>query len=105
ARLCEAIGAPEAVKDPRFATSAARLANRAAADELVRSWVVKHGLADGGARFTKAGVAGPAVRSVDEIIDDAHVRARRSALPLKSSSGRDFLAPGPAPRVARTSAL
>ena len=63
ARLCEAIGAPAAVKDPRFATSAARLANRAAADELVRSWILEHDLADVEARFMKAGVAGTAVRS------------------------------------------
>ena len=104
ARLCDAIGAPQAVKDPRFSTSAARLANRAAADELVRAWVVKHDLADVEARFTKAGVAGTAVRSVDEIIGDAHVQARRSTLPLKSSSGRDFLAPAPTPRFSRTSA-
>jgi len=104
ARLCEAIGEPDAVKDPRFATSAARLANRAAADELVRSWVARHDLADVEARFTKAGVAGAAVRSVDEIIDDAHVRARRSTLPLKSFSGSDFLAPAPTPRFSRTSA-
>jgi formyl-CoA transferase len=104
ARLCDAIGAPQAVKDPRFSTSAARLANRAAADELVRAWVVKHDLADVEARFTQAGVAGTAVRSVDEIIGDAHVQARRSTLPLKSSSGRDFLAPAPTPRFSRTSA-
>jgi succinyl-CoA---D-citramalate CoA-transferase len=104
ARLCDAIGAPEAVKDPRFSTSAVRLANRAAADELVRSWVVEHDLADVEARFMKAGVAGTAVRSVDEIIGDAHVRARRSTLSLKSSSGRDFLAPAPTPRFSRTSA-
>ena len=104
ARLCEAIGEPDAVKDPRFATSAARLANRAAADELVRSWVARHDLADVEARFTKAGVAGTAVRSVDEIIDDAHVRARRSTLPLKSFSGSAFLAPAPTPRFSRTSA-
>jgi len=104
ARLCEAIEAPEAVRDPRFATSAARLANRAAADELVRSWIVKHDLADVEARFIDAGVAGTAVRSVDEIIADAHVQARRSVLRLTSSSGRDFLAPAPAPRFSRTSA-
>jgi crotonobetainyl-CoA:carnitine CoA-transferase CaiB-like acyl-CoA transferase len=104
ARLCEAIGAPEAVKDPRFATSAARLANRAAADELVRAWVATHDLSDVETRFTKAGVAGTAVRSVDEIVGDAHVQARRSALTLKSSSGRDFLAPAPTPRFSRTSA-
>jgi crotonobetainyl-CoA:carnitine CoA-transferase CaiB-like acyl-CoA transferase len=102
ARLCEAIGAPDAVKDPRFVTSAARLSNRAAADQLVRAWVVQHDLADVEARFTKAGVAGTAVRSVDEILGDAHVRARRSTLPLKSSSGRDFLGPAPTPRFSRT---
>src|SRR5215831_18848813 len=104
ARLCDAIGAPEAVKDPRFVTSAARLANRAAADELVRSWVVRHDLADVEARFMKAGVAGTAVRSVDEIIGDAHVQARRAARTLTSPSGRDFLAPAPTPRFSRTSA-
>ena len=104
ARLCEAIGAPEAVKDPRFVTSAARLVNRAAADQLVRAWVGKHDLADVEARFTKAGVAGTAVRSVDEIIGDAHVTARRSLLSLTSQSGREFLAPAPTPRFTRTSA-
>jgi succinyl-CoA---D-citramalate CoA-transferase len=104
ARLCEAIGAPEAVKDPRFATSALRLANRAAADELVRAWVGRHDLADVEARFMKAGVAGTAVRSVDDIIGDAHVQARRSVLSLTSFSGREFLAPAPTPRFSRTGA-
>ena len=105
ARLCEAIEAPEAPKDPRFSTSAARLANRAAADALVRSWVARHDLADVEARFMKAGVAGTAVRSVDEIIADAHIQARRSAVTLTSLSGRGFLAPAPTPRFSRTSAL
>ena len=105
ARLCEAIEAPEAPKDPRFSTSAARLANRAAADALVRSWVARHDLADVEARFMKAGVAGTAVRSVDEIIADAHIQARRSVVTLTSLSGRDFLAPAPTPRFLRTSAL
>src|SRR3989441_11483181 len=75
ARLCEAIEAPEAVKDPRFATSAARLANRAAADELVRSWILEHDLADVEARFMKAGVAGAPGRPVGGIIADAPVQA------------------------------
>ena len=105
ARLCEAIEAPEAPKDPRFSTSAARLANRAAADALVRSWVARHDLADVEARFMQAGVAGTAVRSVDEIIADAHIQARRSVVTLTSLSGRDFLAPAPTPRFLRTSAL
>jgi len=104
ARLCESIEAPEAPKDPRFATSAARLRNRAAADELVGSWVAGHDLADVEARFAAAGVAGTAVRSVDEIIADAHVEARRSLLRLRSSPARDFLAPAPVPKLLRTAA-
>jgi crotonobetainyl-CoA:carnitine CoA-transferase CaiB-like acyl-CoA transferase len=104
ARLCEAIEAPEAPKDPRFATSAVRLANRAAADALVRAWIARHDLADIEARFMKAGVAGTAVRSVDEIVGDAHVQSRRSAVTLTSFSGRDFLAPAATPRFSRTSA-
>src|SRR5439155_12218136 len=62
ARLCEAIGAPEAVKDPRFGTSGLRLANRAAADGLVRPWVARHYLVDVEAGFMKAGAGGAAVR-------------------------------------------
>jgi formyl-CoA transferase len=44
------------------------------------------------------------VRSVDEIIADAHVKARRSLLPLQSTSGRNFLAPAAVPRLTRTPA-
>src|SRR5439155_21035211 len=65
--------------------------------------VVKQDVGDGESDLMKAGVAGTAVRSVDEIVGDAHVKARRSVLTLKSSSGRDFLAPAPTPRFSRTS--
>jgi formyl-CoA transferase len=104
ARLCEAIEASDAPRDPRFATSAARLQNRAAADQLVGAWVARHDLSDIESRFAAAGVAGTAVRSVDEIIADPHVAARRAILRLRSSSGRDFLAPAPVPKLSRTPA-
>jgi len=80
------------------------LQNRAAADQLVGAWVLRHDLADIESRFAAAGVAGTAVRSVDEIIADAHVAARRAILHLRSSSGRDFLAPAPVPKLSRTPA-
>ena len=84
---------PDAPRDPRFATPTARLANRAAADALVADWIAKHDLAEVEARFAAVGVTGTAVRSVDEIIVDEHVKAREDLLPLRSQSGRDFLAP------------
>src|SRR5256712_6653034 len=104
ARLCEAIEAPESAKEPRFVTSAARLRTRSAADELVGAWIARHDLADIEARFAVAGVAGTAVRSVDEIMADPHVRARQAVLRLQSSSGHDFLAPAPVPKLSRTPA-
>lgn len=103
-RLCQVLEAPDAPKDPRFATTAARLLNRAAADELVGSWIARHDLADVEARFAAAGVAGTAVRSVDEIIPDEHVRARHALVRLRSQSGRDLLAPAPVPKLSRTPA-
>jgi crotonobetainyl-CoA:carnitine CoA-transferase CaiB-like acyl-CoA transferase len=104
ARLCEAIEAPDAPKDPRFATPAARLQHRAASDELVGSWIARHDQADVEARFAAAGVAGTAVRSADDIIADAHVKAREAMLHLTSATGREFLAPAPVPRLSRTPA-
>ena len=104
ARLCEAIEKPDAPKDPRFATPAARLQNRPASDELVGSWIAAHDQADVEARFAKAGVAGTAVRSADDIVGDAHVKAREAILRLASTTGRELLAPAAVPKLSRTPA-
>jgi crotonobetainyl-CoA:carnitine CoA-transferase CaiB-like acyl-CoA transferase len=103
-RLCEAIEAPEAPHDPRFATMAARLQHRQAIDDVVRAWVARHDLADVEARFFAVGVAGTAIQSVDDILADEHVQARQAFLTLRSQTGHDFLAPAPVPKFARTPA-
>src|SRR5258705_12258942 len=61
ARLCEAIDAPEAPRDPRFATSAARLQNRAAADALAGAWTAPPARLGGGGRFRAVGAPRPPV--------------------------------------------
>ena len=104
ARLCEAIEAPDAPRDPRFATPAARLAHRADANALVAGWIARHDLAEVDARFADFGVTGTAVRSVDEIMADEHVKAREALISLRSPSGRDFLAPAAVPKFSRTPA-
>jgi len=104
ARLCEAIEAPDAPKDPRFATAAARLQQRAASDALVGAWIAVHDQADVEARFAAAGVAGTAVRSADDILADAHVKAREAILHLTSATGQELRAPAPVPKLTRTPA-
>jgi formyl-CoA transferase len=101
-RLCEAVEAPDAPKDPRFATPAARLEHRDASNELVASWIARHDLAEVEARFFACGVTGTAIRSVDEIIADEHVKARGDLLALSSETGRGFIAPAPVPKLSRT---
>ncbi len=101
-RLCQAIEAPDAPADPRFATMAARLEHRAEADQLVGAWVATHDLLEVEERFIAVDVAGTAVRSVDEILASPHVAARGALMELTSQSGTRFLAPGPVQRYART---
>jgi succinyl-CoA---D-citramalate CoA-transferase len=104
ARLCEAIEMPDAPKDPRFSTSAARLQNRAAADALVGDWIARHDQLEVEARFAAVGVAGTAVRSVDEILADEHVKVRQALLRLTSTGGQAFVAPAAVPKLTRTPA-
>ena len=100
ARLCEAIEAPDAPKDPRFATPAARLQHRADSDALVGDWIAAHDQADAEARFAAFGVAGTAVRSADDILADAHVKAREAVLALSSTTGQELPAPAAVPLTA-----
>ena len=104
ARLCEAIDRLDALDDPRFATIAGRRLHREESNALVADWIGVHTLADVEARFMEYGVAGAAVRSADEIVDDPHVEARGSLVPLTSTSGTAFKAPGATPQLRRTPA-
>jgi succinyl-CoA---D-citramalate CoA-transferase len=104
ARLCEAIEAPDAPKDPRFATPAARLQHRAASDALVGDWIAAHDQAHVEARFADLGVAGTAVNSADDVLADAHVKAREAVLALTSTSGQELLVPAAVPKLTRTPA-
>ena len=104
ARLCEAIERLDALDDPRFATIATRRLHREESNALVQDWIGAHTLAEVEARFMEYGVAGAAVRSADEIVDDAHVMARGSLVPLSSTTGTPFMAPGATPQLHRTPA-
>jgi formyl-CoA transferase len=103
-RLCQAIEAPEAPQDPRFATIDARLQHREAADALVGAWVATHDLAEVERRFRDVGVTGTIVQSVDEILANEHIQARQAYVSLQSQSGQTFLAPAPVPRFSHTPA-
>ena len=75
AEFARLMGHPEMASDPRFATTAARLARRAETDALVTRWLALH---------TKAGLRdliggkvpfGP-VNHIGDLADDPHIEAR-----------------------------
>ena len=75
-KLCALVGKPEMADDPRFATNAARVANRPAMQaelEAVFAAEDGHALCD---RLIRAGVPAGPVLHVDEALTSAHTAAR-----------------------------
>ena len=66
ARLCRVLGTPEAAADPRFATNAARVANRDALAALLEGTLAARGAAEWVAALSEAGVACGLVNDVGE---------------------------------------
>ncbi len=103
ARVCAALGLEDAAHDPRFATNADRVANRAVLDSLVEartSELSTHALLD---RMREHAVPASAIQSIPDVVDDPqvavsemivgrpHARAadyRDVALPLRAGGRR-----------------
>lgn len=67
ARLCEALGQPQLASDPRFATNAARVANRPALRAALAEGIGHLDSAAVGRLLTEAGVVVGAVRTMAEV--------------------------------------
>ena len=74
-RLCETLGAPEWCEDPRFATGAARSANRDALTDLINDKLAGTGSAAWIERLNEAGVPCGPIYSIDQVFADPQVKA------------------------------
>jgi crotonobetainyl-CoA:carnitine CoA-transferase CaiB-like acyl-CoA transferase len=74
-KFCRAMGAPELLGDPRFASAAARAQNRAAFTEALSALTRTAPAAHWVARLNAAGVACGPIYRVDEVFADPQVRA------------------------------
>ncbi|MEV6193886.1 CaiB/BaiF CoA-transferase family protein [Streptomyces sp. NPDC051920] len=76
-RLAQQVaGRPEAADDPRFATNAARVANRERVDALVAGALGKLGADEAVARLEAAGIACARLRDVTEVAEHPQLAAR-----------------------------
>jgi crotonobetainyl-CoA:carnitine CoA-transferase CaiB-like acyl-CoA transferase len=76
-RLYAMIGRADMIKDPRFATNSARLANNDEAERPIREYIASRDFAECLALFEAAEVTAAPVYDIDQFVDDAHVQERQ----------------------------
>lgn len=74
-KLCEAIGAPQLLADPRFATADARLANRPAFNAALSEVLRTRSVGEWVALLNEAGVACGPINPIDQVFADPQVQA------------------------------
>ena len=85
-RFCNAIEAPELIKNPDYATGAARLKNRDALNAEIDRHTAKRSSTDWIERFNTAGVPSGPIYAIDQMFADPQVKHVRIAQPVKSST-------------------
>jgi crotonobetainyl-CoA:carnitine CoA-transferase CaiB-like acyl-CoA transferase len=76
ARLCEVAGRPELAADPRFATNAARVENRAALVPILQALLADRPTRDWVGALEEAGVPCGPINDLAQVFEDPQVRAR-----------------------------
>ena len=76
AKLCEALGRVDLARDPRFATNAARVRNRAAVTALLQEALSQQPVTHWTDRLSRAGVPCGPVNDVEQVFADPQVRHR-----------------------------
>jgi len=72
----KALGNPPRAEDKRFATSAGRLRNKRALDELIEDWTKKHTAEEAMTLFQKNGVAAGVVQDARDLAKDPQLKHR-----------------------------
>ncbi|NLD53438.1 MAG: CoA transferase [Burkholderiaceae bacterium] len=99
-RLCEAIGRAELAQDARFRTNPARVANSAELDGLLQGWFGARTYPEVAAALDTADLPYSKTYTIDDILADAHFRARRALIRLPDPDFGSLPAPCVVPRVA-----
>lgn len=88
ARFCEVIGQPQLATDPRYASNAARVANRADLVPLLQDILRTRTAAQWLEALEQAVVPANPVNTIDQVFEDPQVRARGLRIELPHHSGQ-----------------
>ena len=81
--LCTALGKPEWLADPRFATNKDRVAHRAILEPMIEAYFLQHTAEELLDRLIPAGMPCSAAYKVSDVMANAHTKARGSVLEVE----------------------
>jgi len=102
ARLARAMGRPDLLDDPRFASAVARAENMAACDDAVAAWTRTRTLDELDAELMQAGVPAARIYTVRDIFADPHYRAREMLVDVDDPVLGPVTVTGVVPRLSAT---
>lgn len=82
-RMCEALGVPGLVSDPRFLDNRLRIQNAPALDEALQAAIGKFGREELITLFDKFDATAAACNNVKEIFEDPHIQERENIVPVE----------------------
>ncbi|MGE4238940.1 CaiB/BaiF CoA transferase family protein [Ramlibacter sp.] len=97
-----AIGQPDLIEDPRYATNRSRVLNRAALETMVAEWLASRPAAESLKALSERGVAAAPVMSMDAIFKDPQYAARGNLAQVDDAKLGKVTLPGVIPRLSRT---
>ncbi|MBI4506424.1 MAG: CoA transferase [Chloroflexi bacterium] len=101
-RLFGAIGRPELIEDPRFATIPARLAHHDELDLIIGGWLAEHTMAEVVATFDAHDVPIAPIYTMREIVADPHYAAREDVIEVADAELGPVRMQAALPRFSRT---
>jgi crotonobetainyl-CoA:carnitine CoA-transferase CaiB-like acyl-CoA transferase len=82
-RLLDAIGGPGLARDPAYATARSRHENYATLEQVIADWVRTHTRREIWELFGEVGLATGQVLSLDDVLEDPHLRERGAFTKMK----------------------
>ena len=101
-RLCRAMGKPELVKDPRYATTPKRNEHRAEVNAIVAGWVASLDVEDVLAACEANEAPVSKLLSISDIFANEQYRERGNLHTLDDPRAGRLVVPAPVPRLSRT---
>lgn len=97
-RICQAIGRPELLDDPRFATNPDRVRNLEELDGIIKSWCAARSFESLAAALGPCEVPFSKVYGIDDVLADPHFQAREAIIRLPDPDLGSVPAPCVVPR-------